>query len=391
MSKLKTIKDAHEELNGDLNNTYHPMPNTDKGLFFSKDSRGYFCSSSLDNYLEDGSQYICSIEEFNNYKPQKTVWDAVNELRGDLNNTYMFDADDIYLFYCNDGSDYICSYSVEEGDDKKIVCSIDEFKALVEGMMNNFGDCSILEFEAYECADKAPLEKETKPDYTSLEFWKDAPEVATHYDKFTGDFCSCVGVLRDNKLNPFDFPMNMADSRYLKRPQSTQTETPKEKEALDSIVNTLTVGGNYEFSDDKENWEGGELVKISCSVPLTYQSKSGNKHEWYTFIRPIKQKENIYTQEMADNGELPSVGMEFMHQGAIATTISTSKEYGGVVTFTTYGGCSIGCCWFNDVWVKPIDTRTKKEKAIDEAYAKWSETAIELKELLIESYDEWVG
>lgn len=77
-------------------------------------------------------------------------------------------------------------------------------------------------------------------------------------------------------------------------------------------------------------------------------------------IKPL-----VYTQEMADNGEFPSVGMEFMHQGNVAVTLSTSKEHDGVITFTTDDGCSIGCCWFNDAWVKPIDQRTKKEKAID--------------------------
>jgi hypothetical protein len=66
---------------------------------------------------------------------------------------------------------------------------------------------------------------------------------------------------------------------------------------------------------------------------------------------------------MADNGELPQVGSEFMHQGKVVKTLSTSKEEGGVVTFLD--GTDIGCCWNHDAWVNAIDTTTDKEKAID--------------------------
>ena len=55
---MKTIKDAYEELDGDLNNTISPR-NTDSRLYFDTDDGEYIClshnSSSL--YL----QYICSI------------------------------------------------------------------------------------------------------------------------------------------------------------------------------------------------------------------------------------------------------------------------------------------------------------------------------------------
>lgn len=79
-------------------------------------------------------------------------------------------------------------------------------------------------------------------------------------------------------------------------------------------VNTLTIGGNYEFSDDNANWEGGELVCISHSVPLAYQSKSGNKREWYSSIREVKQASSTCTQKMTDSGALPSVGFKLKYQ-----------------------------------------------------------------------------
>jgi hypothetical protein len=77
-----------------------------------------------------------------------------------------------------------------------------------------------------------------------------------------------------------------------------------------------------------------------------------------------KPSQPVFTQAMADNGELPLVGSEFMHQGKVVKTLSTSKEEGGVVTFLD--GTGIGCCWNNDAWVNAIDTRIDKEKAADE-------------------------
>lgn len=79
--------------------------------------------------------------------------------------------------------------------------------------------------------------------------------------------------------------------------------------------------------------------------------------------RPVKP---VFTQAMADNGELPPVGSEFMHKGVLAVALSTSAEHDGVVTFTTDNGCSVECCWNNDAWVKPVDTKTDKEKLFDE-------------------------
>jgi hypothetical protein len=61
----------------------------------------------------------------------------------------------------------------------------------------------------------------------------------------------------------------------------------------------------------------------------------------------------VYTQEMDDNGELPSVGAYFLHEGKKVKCISTSEEEGGVVTFLTNSN-AIDCCWNNGVWVKPL-------------------------------------
>jgi len=75
----------------------------------------------------------------------------------------------------------------------------------------------------------------------------------------------------------------------------------------------FTIGKDYEFSDDEIIWESGVLNNYSGDE---YQSKSGNKTEWYPYMREAKpQAKPVYTKEMARFGALPSVGMEY--QGGV--------------------------------------------------------------------------
>ena len=68
----KTIADAYKALKGDLNNSHNPIPETDRALFFSEGRRSYFCSSAVD-LPDDDSQYICTVEEFNNFKESNMI------------------------------------------------------------------------------------------------------------------------------------------------------------------------------------------------------------------------------------------------------------------------------------------------------------------------------
>lgn len=167
------------------------------------------------------------------------------------------------------------------------------------------------------------------------------------------------------------------------------------------LVNLLNK--DYDFNDAwtirEFSWRENTGEKPSFDGMIEWHSKVGTKHEGHikniagTMVkqwRPLlnqeiptetpeekaeldrlfgevsaKQGKSIYTQEMLDAGELPEDGMKFIHASAVATTISSSKKHGGVVTFTIDNGASIACCWFNESWVKPIDTRTPKEKADD--------------------------
>tara|TARA_R110002012_G_scaffold62329_1_gene164093 strand:- start:6 stop:620 length:615 start_codon:yes stop_codon:yes gene_type:complete len=65
----------------------------------------------------------------------KTVWDAVNELRGNLNNTPNFSGGEMYLFHFVNHDRIGSSYG-KHGLDGVInhICTVDEFNALVEDM-----------------------------------------------------------------------------------------------------------------------------------------------------------------------------------------------------------------------------------------------------------------
>lgn len=99
--------------------------------------------------------------------------------------------------------------------------------------------------------------------------------------------------------------------------------------------------------------------------------------------KALLEKENnplVYTQEMADNHLAPRVGCIFMVVDSIEDDsrlfdfkgeevevigLSVTTLNRQVITFQ-HPLIGIGCGVYNASWVKPVDTRTKKEKAIDD-------------------------
>ena len=71
----------------------------------------------------------------------KTVIDAVNELEGNLGNTYLFAESDRYLFWDDVDLDYVCSISGHWNSIVQPVCTVDEFLATVSECETNFGKC----------------------------------------------------------------------------------------------------------------------------------------------------------------------------------------------------------------------------------------------------------
>ncbi len=265
-------------------------------------------------------------------KPSKTVWDAVNKLRGDLSNTDCgFREGNVNLWLNIVENNYISLIGNPFASPEiyELTCTTAEFNALVEEMTLGLDVNGVTHGELFDYvnADKVLLEKETKSDYTSLEFWKDAPKDATHYKLSANDpSLSCWYMAKANlftmmyrsawegtgwhSIDVIDNNVGRINVTFIPRPQPTPIETPEEKEALDSIVN-----------------------------------------------KPL-----VYTQEMADNGVKPSVGMKAMIKGFEREILLGPDSDGDYITLDANG-----CYDFDSAnQFKPIDQRTKKEKAIDE-------------------------
>jgi hypothetical protein len=88
----------------------------------------------------------------------KTIIDAVNELRGDLNNVSHIKDDDTYHCNVNYNADsgWWCSRGVY-GD---FVCTIDDFQAKANGMPFYYARWDVGSIEEYLAADKTPLQPE---------------------------------------------------------------------------------------------------------------------------------------------------------------------------------------------------------------------------------------
>ncbi len=225
-------------------------------------------------------------------KPSKTVWDSVNELCGDVNNSpARHRGDEGCVLYYKPDYIYVTSTNNNTSVEHQYVCTVAEFNALVEEMTLGLDVNPVNHghYLNYVNADKVLLEKENKP---------------------------------------LVYTQGMVDG-----------------------------GFQVEFS----TWlytEAGQCLVADKSL-----LKKGS-----TVNKPL-----VYTQEMADNGELPSVGMKCIAEskgivgGSYLVTVSQINDKGQFACIDDNGDYLIH--YPNEdksESFKPIDTRTKKEKAIDE-------------------------
>ena len=309
MSK-KTISDAYKALNGDLKNVID-IDRSDKYLLFHRTEMRYTSRTEKSGH-PFWCEYVCTFDEFNNYKGDevKTVMDAVNYFKcvwGTSTGTC--------LWYYSGNEKYIFGNSSHSFN---TVCTREEFNALVDELSTNFGR-STQTYAEY----KKEFEYMTTPaiDYTSKEFWKDAPDGAT-------------GHSEDNEYYEECWYKNITSESFY----------------------CMTVSsGIWIHSFD------------------TWQLKRRG-----VITRPKPQP--VFTQAMADAGELPSVGMEcILSISEFAAIHSQDKSYNGhhceiVAHIDTLAVAIVrdensDVCFTitaNHTWFKPIDTRAEKEKAIDD-------------------------
>ena len=156
---------------------------------------------------------------------------------------------------------------------------------------------------------------------------------------------------------------------------------------------------------DKKLLEKESKDKISCYVcnigAYPMQQYCGNcGHELLSELIPPKPS-TVFTQEMSDNGDLPPIGSKAQFVGnddyLVEFSITDGDEIECICHTTDFEGESIGVYRHKDGYsvsiltqlIKPIDTRTDKEKAIDELHSKFPyKTGGQLLSL---AYDKWVG
>ena len=147
-----------------------------------------------------------------------------------------------------------------------------------------------------------------------------------------------------------------------------------------SIHNTEKIGTAYASDIGMNAIICGIKTYNQCIDDMsTNYGRSSLKHLaiWQAGLKESKEaldsivkKPLVYTQEMADNGELPSVGMECLIYNAELMNPEYEKAtidfVGCHVIVYSSESCTERTCNLELVRFKPIDTRTKKEKAIDE-------------------------
>lgn len=174
-----------------------------------------------------------------------------------------------------------------------------------------------------------------------------------------------VKSLHDNR---HDLTAMARDEHYAKRAENAEikTETPEEKEALDAI--------------EKKQWPNNERIDVI--------GQNGNNGEHYPHesespLRPNFENKPVYTKEMHDRGELPPVGCKVELKRSIDDLgTHTIWESGHILECLAHKRCPLtsspddvlAVFWnetaeeastVNLMNVKPIDTRTDKEKLRD--------------------------
>ena len=258
----------------------------------------------------------------------KTVIDAVNELKGDLNNSLDYDYE-IYLSFCHVTDIWVATDVNETLNTHWEVCTCDEFNDLVSQMKTNFGECANIDIFNYTHGTKELLTKSTKELEVMDIDWSKAPGGATHYGIESGNYYSGFYKI---------------------------------------------ISSDEGFFHDKSQWlECGswpELIERPQPKPLKPID-----------FGAIPDDKPVFTQAMADNGESVKVGMLFATR--VDGNYKAAMVNGKSVCFVDEDGFLIGIPL---AWAKPIDTRTDKEKAIDDLFkldesicnnTKWHENFID--------------
>ena len=285
---MKTIKEAYEELKGDLGNCDFPDCASHECLWFNTDADNYITLRKPPCLLPEIYQYICTVEEFNNYTPAKTVLDAVVEFKGEWSNAEYGDIDVKFIFECINDDGVSSKVGSLIGDSMnhspkcfRQVCTRDEFNTLVAELASNMGRAkqTYEEYKTYEPA----LTEASFPTYNAHQ------AISSGGDWFYGgggfDGGGGSGVIQPcPQTEPVDW--NSAEFKGLVNQLTTQ-KFPAKESKLDTVEykgKVYQIGAVYEFSVAGVYWYRLELVGIDEPSECPFESGGGN----YALIRELK-------------------------------------------------------------------------------------------------------
>lgn len=243
----KTIKDVYAELKGDLDNS-NSYDLDDTLVYWDIKHHHYICGRPCMAFKD--VYVVCTVEEFNNYKPVKTVLDAVIEFKGEWTDTHgtclwYYSGSEAYIFGNSSHSDHT-------------VCTREEFNQCCLSMATNYGTSET--YSDYK-ANYTAINDDMKPAPTFT------PEVGAkclyklhHRDDIYFDDCYIVGYSEDRKWLVFNdhannvYQHNIESGVYRFKPVDTRTDKQKAIAEILSYEHTQTFEGL--LSDAYDKWIG---------------------------------------------------------------------------------------------------------------------------------------
>jgi len=133
--------------------------------------------------------------------------------------------------------------------------------------------------------------------------------------------------------------------------ESKEVEAQKER-MLHSLLPDSLIRKKPTAKEVNENFicEGVAFVKATSTETVEIKPNQGDK---------VRIEQPVYTRKMFNDADKIQVGMIFIGpQGKDAcTALSVFKASDGCCVAYEYEKCSIGVCWHNATWIRPIETQ----------------------------------
>ncbi|HHZ70442.1 MAG TPA: hypothetical protein EYN54_09245 [Methylococcaceae bacterium] len=282
------------------------------------------------------------------------IMSAVNEFKG------VWPFSDSIVMYYTAGTDGYGFYShINKGLDATGFTS-EKFNDLVSQLETNFGECDpVLAAYYRHVTDKELLTKSTK-ELEVMDNYSKAIEKIKSTAGMHGEVSKYGGNLMYNKVN--------ADIYWV-----------SDDDGSTSYARWSDNGSCFNMFE----WRNNGLKGLDLEIIKYDEYKS--------------QAQPVFTQSMADNGDIPDIGVEcdlYLNKECVSALghIELRNESMFVFKYKENGLCDI-YDFGDNAKFKPIDTRTNKEKAFDEHFDK-SGCDYKYQSILRNAFDagvKWVG